>query len=231
MTVRTKDNVKVSSIKVTGKRDNVSFEETVKDKNIFSKTYKESGKYELTFCITDEVGNTTEKTIRFVIDNKGPELTVDNSKTHRFKDDTTLKFTVTDDYAVDEEQDVVLTVKSRKYNEPSWSEEDVFFEKDNGSTKKLVANYKMTADNNSATVYSFSIRGCDYSGNELVIPEELANDLGEKYYIDKAKPVVNLDDDPAYRLDDNIYLKEAVSFKVIVKEPVSYTHLTLPTIA
>lgn len=218
VTVRTKDNVKVSSIKVTGKRDNVSFEETVKDKNIFSKTYKESGKYELTFCITDEVGNTTEKTIRFVIDNKGPELTVDNSKTHRFKDDTTLKFTVTDDYAVDEEQDVVLTVKSRKYNEPSWSEEDVFFEKDNGSTKKLVANYKMTADNNSATVYSFSIRGCDYSGNELVIPEELANDLGEKYYIDKAKPVVNLDDDPAYRLDDNIYLKEAVSFKVIVKE-------------
>lgn len=218
VTVRTKDNVKVSSIKVTGKRDNVSFEETVKDKNIFSKTYKESGKYELTFCITDEVGNTTEKTIRFVIDNKGPELTVDNSKTHRFKDDTTLKFTVTDDYAVDEEQDVVLTVKSRKYNEPSWSEEDVFFEKYNGSTKKLVANYKMTADNNSATVYSFSIRGCDYSGNELVIPEELANDLGEKYYIDKAKPVVNLDDDPAYRLDDNIYLKEAVSFKVIVKE-------------
>ena len=218
VTVRTKDNVKVSSIKVTGKRDNVSFEETVKDKNIFSKTYKESGKYELTFCITDEVGNTTEKTIRFVIDNKGPELTVDNSKTHRFKDDTTLKFTVTDDYAVDEEHDVVLTVKSRKYNEPSWSEEDVFFEKYNGSTKKLVANYKMTADNNSATVYSFSIRGCDYSGNELVIPEELANDLGEKYYIDKAKPVVNLDDDPAVRLDDNIYLKEAVSFKVIVKE-------------
>lgn len=218
VTVRTKDNVKVSSIKVTGKRDNVSFEETVKDKNIFSKTYKESGKYELTFCITDEVGNTTEKTIRFVIDNKGPELTVDNSKTHRFKDDTTLKFTVTDDYAVDEEQDVVLTVKSRKYNEPSWSEEDVFFEKYNGSTKKLVANYKMTADNNSATVYSFSIRGCDYSGNELVIPEELANDLGEKYYIDKAKPVVNLDDDPAVRLENNIYLKEAVSFKVIVKE-------------
>lgn len=218
VTVRTKDNVKVSSIIVTGKRDNVSFEETVEDKNSFSKTYKDAGKYELKFTITDEVGNKTYKEIKFVIDNKGPELTVDNSETHRFKDDTTLKFTVTDDYAVDEEQDVVLTVKSRKYNEPSWSEEDVFFEKYNGSTKKLVANYKMTADNNSATVYKFSIRGCDYSGNELVISKDLVKDLKEKYYIDKAKPVVNLDDDPAFRLDDNIYLKEAVSFKVIVKE-------------
>ena len=218
VTVGAKDNVKVSSIIVTGKRDNVSFEETVKDKNTFSKTYKDAGKYELKFTITDEVGNKTDKEIKFVIDNKGPELTVDNSKTHRFKDDTTLKFTVTDDYAVDEEQDVVLTVKSRKYNEPSWSEEDVFFEKYNGSTKKLVANYKMTADNNSATVYKFSIRGCDYSGNELVISKDLVEDLKEKYYIDKAKPVVKLDDDPAFRLDDNIYLKEAVSFKVIVKE-------------
>ena len=212
------DNKYISSISVNGTCDGKKISNKIdygkyNKTHTYSVTYKEEGSYNLTITVEDEVGNKTNKNIKFVIDRTSPKLTVTGGNDHRLNEDTWIKFAIDDNYGIDSD-DVTLIVKSKKYSESSWTEDMVTFR---GNKKHLTAEYKLTADDDSAVEYQFVFsESIDYAGNTM---EDKTGVLKNKtYYVDKVCPDVYLDNDPANIQTDNIYLKNSVSFKVVVEE-------------
>ena len=229
ITARGTDNYFVEKFVVTGTRDGKSISKYELDADYTanaakSTTFREPGLYNITIVAVDEVGNESGKaTTSFVIDKKSPEISVVSGGSSRFLNRSrTITFGIEDDYGMDT-QNATLKVYYKTYSDSNWSETTVPFQTADG---KNTAAYKMTAKGGKATVYYFTVEGADNSGNALKPAADEAFGVQEgtsalktkNYYVDTTEPLVYVDDDPEYRLDNNNYFKTSISFRVGVEE-------------